>query len=376
MADNLAAESISVSQSPAPETPTSSVLAPWANAGEQQKQPSLREIQEAEARRAAKQEELLQGLRRAQLEKEMAELAKQPQAPAPGLPTSSTWATSEAPAVTPTSTASPWAKAPASKAVASGGSINKKTLQQIQAEEEAIARKKKAALTAAAATAAAIPGATPMPSGGKRYADLASKVASATAPFPGATAWTTVGASGKVKTPAPTPTVAPPVRSVSGTIASATPIIATKTKTPTTATTTTKTTLIAAQKQAQDEFKKWAVSELRPDLDKSIQVDDFVTNLLSLPSDVELVTEAVHMSSRTMDSRHFAEEFVRRRALAEKGKMEAGAMGNSSSETKNGSGWSEVARRAGTGSAGAAGTAAKEEPSAFKVVAKKGKSKK
>jgi len=375
MADTLAAESISVSQSPAPETPTTIALAPWANTVDQQKQPSLREIQEAEARRAAKQEEILQGLRRAQLEKEMAELARQPQSPAPGLPTSSTWATSEAAAATPSSTASPWAKATASKAVASGGSSTKKTLQQIQAEEEAIARKKKAALVAAAASAASLTGAVTVPSGGKRYADLASKAASATAPFPGAAAWTTVGASGKVKTPAPAPAPAP-TRSVSTSTTAATPAVSAKTKASTAAATSAKTTLVAAQKQAQDEFKKWAVAELRPDLDKSIQVDDFVLNLLSLPSDVELVTEAVHMSSRTMDSRHFAEEFVRRRALAEKGKIEAGAMGSASSEAKNGSGWSEVARRAGTGSVGAAGVAVKEEPSAFKVVAKKGKGKK
>lgn len=374
MADTLAAESISVSQSPAPETPTSIALAPWANAVDQQKQPSLREIQEAEARRAAKQEEILQGLRRAQLEKEMAELARQPQSPAPGLPTSSTWATSEA-AATPASTASPWAKATASKAAASSGSSTKKTLQQIQAEEEAIARKKKAALVAAAASAASLTGGVPAPSGGKRYADLASKAASTTAPFPGAAAWTTVGASGKVKTPAPAPAPAP-ARTVSTSTTAATPAVSAKTKASTAAAASAKTTLVAAQKQAQDEFRKWAVAELRPDLDKSIQVDDFVLNLLSLPSDVELVTEAVHMSSRTMDSRHFAEEFVRRRALAEKGKMEAGAMGSTNSEAKNGSGWSEVARRAGTGSAGAAGVAVKEEPSAFKVVAKKGKGKK
>jgi len=376
MADTLAAESISVSQSPAPETPTSAAVAPWANAVEQHKQPSLREIQEAEARRAAKQEELLQGLRRAQLEKEMAELAKQPQAPAPGLPTSSTWATSEAPAAANALTASPWAKATASKAIVSGGSITKRTLQQIQAEEEALARKKKAALAAAAASAANIPGATPIPSGGKRYADLASKAAPASASLSAATAWTTVGASGKVKTPAPTPAATAPVQSGIASTASNIPGTTAKSKTSTTAAASAKMTLVAAQKQAQDEFKKWAIAELRPDLDKSIQVDDFVQNLLSLPSDVELVTEAVHMSSRTMDSRHFAEEFVRRRALAEKGKLEAGAMGSASSEPKNGSGWSEVARRAGTGSAGAAGGAAKEETSAFKIVAKKGKGKK
>jgi len=105
------------------------------NTTEAQKQPSLREIQEAEARRAAKQEEVNQALRRAQLEKEMLELAKQPAAPAPGLPSSSTWAAANEPAVA-TPAAMAWAKPAVSKAVSSG-STAKKTMQQIQAEEEA-----------------------------------------------------------------------------------------------------------------------------------------------------------------------------------------------------------------------------------------------
>jgi len=369
VADALAAESISQSQSPTIETPTSSTLAPWANAVEAQKQPSLREIQEAEARRNAKQEELNRALRQAQLEKEMLELAKQPAAPAPGLPSSSTWATGDA---APAMPAAAWAKPAASKAVSSGDSITKKTMQQIQAEEEALARKKKA-LAAAAAAATVTTGVAPVAIG-KRYADLAGKAAT---PAPGSSAWTTVGASGKVKTPLPTPAAPTPV---ARTVSAATATSGIKPKPATMAAVSAKTTLAAAQHQAQEEFKKWAIVELRPDLDKSIQVDDFVVNLLSLPSDIDLVTEAVHMSSRTMDSRHFAEEFVRRRALAEKGKMEAGAVSVSGESKSGGSGWSEVARKGGV-APGAVGGAQpvkeKEEPSsAYKIVAKKGKGKK
>jgi len=263
VADALAAESISQSQSPTIETPTSSTLAPWANAVEAQKQPSLREIQEAEARRNAKQEELNRALRQAQLEKEMLELAKQPAAPAPGLPSSSTWATGDA---APAMPAAAWAKPTATKTVSSGGSITKKTMQQIQAEEEALARKKKA-LAAAAAAATVSPGIAPV-AVGKRYADLAGKAAT---PAPGSSAWTTVGASGKVKTPLPTP-AAPTTATRTVSAAIATP--GTKPKPATTAAASAKTTLAAAQHQAQEEFKKWAIVELRPDLDKSIQVDD------------------------------------------------------------------------------------------------------
>lgn len=91
------------------------------------------------------------------------------------------------------------------------------------------------------------------------------------------------------------------------------------------------------------------------------------------------------MSSRTVDSRHFAEEFVRRRALAEKGKVAepsantvgVGAGGGSGGQ----GGWSEVAKKGGSGSASAAAAAqgmAKEKGGEeFRVVAaKKGKGRK
>jgi len=81
-----------------------------------------------------------------------------------------------------------------------------------------------------------------------------------------------------------------------------------------------------------------------------------------------------------MDSRHFAEEFVRRRALAEKGKMEAGAVSVGGESKSGGSGWSEVARKGGVAggvSGGAQPMKEKEEASsAYKIVAKKGKGKK
>ena len=96
----------------------------------------------------------------------------------------------------------------------------------------------------------------------------------------------------------------------------------------------------------------------------TILVDDLVANLVSLGSDVEIITEAVHSTSQTMNSRHFAEEFIRRRKLADKGIMDALTTPSpSSSEAKSG-GWSEVAKK---------NPQPKEELNNFKVVAAKKK---
>lgn len=100
-------------------------------------------------------------------------------------------------------------------------------------------------------------------------------------------------------------------------------------------------------------------------------VDDFVQGLLAFPPDTDIIIEAVHSASQTMDSRHFAEEFVRRRGLADKGKVEPSTGGATfftahGNDGKGGGGWSEVARK------GPPPTQ-KEENSAFKIVATKKK---
>lgn len=99
-------------------------------------------------------------------------------------------------------------------------------------------------------------------------------------------------------------------------------------------------------------------------------VDDFVSNLLTFPADLEIVTEAVHSVSQTIDSRHFAEEFIRRRKLADKGIVDSS--GTASPGPVNGSGgWSEVAKK-GSATSQAAAQQAKDDV-AFKVVAAKKK---
>lgn len=250
-ADHLIAEETrSGTQSPAVETPTTSI-APWANqTTEVPKTQSLKEIQEAEAKRAAKAEEIAAAQRRAAYERELAAAqAAQAIPPAPGLPTGATWA-SQSPATSTGSGPSAWG---AAKTVATKSSG--KTLAQIQKEEET--RKQKAALAAAATLAASV-GPAPVAIGGKRYADLAGKSASPASVAAPTGSWTTVGAGGKVKAAA-SPTTAAPGRSVSGvvpTVGKPSPV-------------SRSTTMGTAQMQkltkadALGEFKKWAVSELQ-----------------------------------------------------------------------------------------------------------------
>lgn len=209
VAESLAANSRSQTQTPI-EAPSATSVAPWAReANDMPKGPSLKEIQEAEARNAAQREELAAATRRAQLLAEQERLSQAQVPQAPGLPSSANWASSGSPS-TPTSASSAWNNKGQSTTTSATA---KKTLAQIQKEEEA--RKQRLAAAAAASTAQnAAP--SPPASAGKRYADLASKTVPASASSPAPTgAWTTVGASGKAKAPAAAP-LGP--RSTSGTI--------------------------------------------------------------------------------------------------------------------------------------------------------------
>jgi PERQ amino acid-rich with GYF domain-containing protein len=138
---------------------------------------------------------------------------------------------------------------------------SKKTLQQIQKEEEA---RKQRAVAQAAAAASAFGVVAPAPSAGKRYADLAGKTTPALPSGPGGnSAWTTVGASGKTKAPGGSTPAPPAVRSTSTTIVP--PVV----KKPT----VTRSTTLGGQSgkvNAEEEFRKWAVNELRHDLNKGI----------------------------------------------------------------------------------------------------------
>lgn len=281
VADQLQHESRDLSQTPSVETPSAAV-APWAKEpAEAPKGPSLKEIQEAEAKKAAETEAAAAAARRAAFEKEMeAQAAAAVTQSAGGLPAGASWASGSASSPT-TAAPAAWTKTAQKSAGASA-----KTMAQIQKEEEA--RKRRLAAVVATAQAHAM-SSVANPAGGKSYAHLAGKVTPASSNVNPASnangAWTTVGASGKAKTPAPAPVTAMPgaaaraasvptttlpqqqlpqqqqpqqqqqqqaPRKAPGSRASATNAAAT------------------ASVNAQEEFKKWAVGELRPDLNKNI----------------------------------------------------------------------------------------------------------
>lgn len=107
----------------------------------------------------------------------------------------------------------------------------------------------------------------------------------------------------------------------------------------------------------------------------TILVDDFVQQLLFLPAEAEIISDSVYANSPTLDGRRFAEEFIRRRKLADKGIVDP-VSASAYADQKNGGGWSEVAKKGSSSSSSS--HVNKEEESAnaaFKVVAprKKGK---
>lgn len=248
-------EQFSRSQSATPEVVQPPPMAPWAKdmGNDGPKGPSLKEIQEAEARKAAKAEEHAAAIRKAAMEHEDAlqrerERVAAAAANAAALPASSTWGHGS-----PASTGTPWAKPSASKGVSTGPVASPgpkgKTLAEIQREEEV---RKQKARDIAIQTGAPLPGS-------KSFVSLAAKATNnatgpgAMAPPPGA-GWATVGAGGKVKSPASpaTPTrasVPAPVKPAVLPAAKANPK-------PTMALSQTSTA------SAIDEFNKWVQREL------------------------------------------------------------------------------------------------------------------
>ena len=370
VADNLVPEPRSETQTPV-ETPSTS-LAPWAQQpAEGLRGPSLKEIQEAEAKKAAEAEALAAEVRRIAAEQERIAAANLPP-PAPGLPLSSTWGQTSSPG-TPTTASAPsaWGSKPAVKQVASN--TGKKTLAQIQKEEEA---RKKRQVAAVAATAAQAQN-TAVGIQGTRYADLAGKSATASSPTtvpsvnPSTAAWTTVGSGGKAKAPAGAPAtiVATPQPGLARAVSGSAPA-----KKPSLTTAKSSTGLSADKQHAEAEFRKWLRGQLSKNLNRGIEVDDFVNTLVSLPAEPELIADSVYSASQLLDGRRIAEEFVKRKKLAEKGiVVENGSAGGDGAKT--GAGWNEVAKKGpekveqGNG----VGAGRREE---FKVVSGKKKGKK
>jgi len=270
------------------------------------------------------------------------------------LPSGATWASAQSPAGSTGSAPSVWGAKTAPKPVG-------KTLQQIQKEEEA--KKQRTVVTASVASIIGTASPT-IASSGKRYADLAGKnVSPAPAAMPGG-GWNTVGAGGKVKSLPPIPT-APAGRSVSGGVATA----QAPKPTPMRSTTLGSAQISKMTKaDALEEFKKWAIADLqRGQLESGIEATSLLETLLAIGSDVEVLTEVVHSSSQTIDSRHFAEEFVRRKKQADKGIVEPSSTASPSSAKSAENAWSAVAKK------GQPPVASQEQ--AFKLAKTKGRRK-
>ncbi|KAF5025931.1 hypothetical protein F66182_1966 [Fusarium sp. NRRL 66182] len=327
-------------------------LAPWAkdHGAEAHKGPSLKEIQEAEARKAAKAEEAAAAQRKAILEQEAAALREREKSAAvsnAGLPATSTWGHGS-----PAPSASPWSKPgppkTASTSTPSTSAASKKTLAEIQREEEL--RKQKASQTSTQSG-------TPT-SVSKSYANLAGKpgqsiltnaaaaaaaAAATNAPPPSGSGWATVGAGGKVKAPTGPSSQA---RSVSA--ANIKPITS-----PVKAASKPASSgngKAESGNTAMDEFNKWVGRELSRGITGVNDIASFQAALDVLPLDTSLIADAIYASSTTMDGRHFAEEFVRRKKLAERGIVEK----QPDNKGGNGGGWSEVAKKGSSGSGAAA----------------------
>lgn len=76
-----------------------------------------------------------------------------------------------------------------------------------------------------------------------------------------------------------------------------------------------------------------------------VPAPEFVEALSSLGSDIEILTEAVHQVAKTIDSRHFAEEFVRRKKQADKGVVEPMGTAIPVNKQATGNEWSAVAKK-------------------------------
>ncbi|KAK9483012.1 hypothetical protein V1527DRAFT_301904 [Lipomyces starkeyi] len=368
----LGGESVSPSATPSPTAHTSVPIAPWAKSATEKKTKtqSLKEIEEREARVKQLQEQRVQQQQQRLLQRKAAEidltngnvvtddLSGNSGSIPPGLPRSATWAkTVNVPSV-------------------------KKTLAQIQKEEED-ARQRKTAT--AVANSNAVPGV--LTAQGRKYAEItSSKPGTPVSVSRGTTAtvnsfsggaWTTIGPGGK-KAGTATSTTTAPMTTIRRTVS--TPV--------STATVSRKTGVVKSSVSA-DEFFKWCRSTLQS-VNSGVNAEELLTMLLSLPlagpETVEIIADTVYANSTTMDGRRFAEEFVKRRKAVE-GNTEvlvalAHATGDgavkSKTDDKASEGWNEVLVKGNAKAlktASTPGGANEGWNSAFKVVGTKKKGK-
>ncbi|KAG5646055.1 hypothetical protein DXG03_004478 [Asterophora parasitica] len=293
-----------------PSPPPPAPKAAWSKEEEKTKPSgvsvSLRDIQEAEAKKA-------EARKVAEREKERASRAAapvidtmegaQPFTAPWGLPTSQAGARASAPAKESPSSASPatppvWTTAPKPAAT-------KKTMKEIQEEEE---KRKKNANKETAASAAR-----------RAYADTTQKVAPPPSTSQGA--WTTVGPSGKANavTAPPRPVITPSSSSLNVPSSSAR-TNGNAVPRPVSVSPVVKAAPLARNDEPvppSHEFVKWLSGSLKG-LNSSVNVEEIMQMLLSFsmdpdPSTVELISELIYANSTTLDGRRFAAEFISKR---------------------------------------------------------------
>ncbi|KIS69527.1 uncharacterized protein UMAG_02066 [Mycosarcoma maydis] len=357
--------------------------APWAAAKDEAPQPtgpSLREIQEAEAKRA-------EAKRAAEKAAARARMAASPSA-VEDLPTTLSWGLASAPASASKNVsnsaatssgsganeAAPAAPAPFAPAWNAGKTAPKKTLMEIQEEERKRAEKLKAQQSAQAIALR------------KGYADSASRSTSASnlhgsvvgssTNAGGGGAWSVVGASGKSSAPStpsggasagsagygtstgsPLTTRAPTASRATSSVATSSagsawsvvgarasnapaspsplPSPASRISASTSSMPASKPTRLSTDPNAPSpEFIKYCKDNLQG---LTIKTDDFIDMLLQFPLDpsgdvIEIIADTVYANSSTLDGRRFANDFVTKRKMDVQGRGAVartnGAIGN------------------------------------------------
>ncbi|KAM3582122.1 kinesin-like protein [Umbelopsis sp. WA50703] len=284
---------------------------PWSLSDEAPKGLSLREIQELEAKEFES---------RKNLEKQSAADMLDQSSPQFSTPSTMSWGVvspiKHRPA-TPsgTSNAAPWASTTAPK----------KTLREIQMEEEEEARKAKAAQQQAASLASAVSQAANTSHGsaanssGKGYAGIVGNTGIRS--HTPTSSWTTVTSSRTTK--APTSSTSSSTRSPWDTVGAPKQQASAVNNTSASSTATLKAAT-GDKKGPSEDFYRWCRQALKG-LDSNVDSEDFMQMLVAFPLDnssVEIIQDMIYANSTSLDGRRFADEFMKRRKADLAGKLD------------------------------------------------------
>ncbi|KIJ68628.1 hypothetical protein HYDPIDRAFT_179700 [Hydnomerulius pinastri MD-312] len=310
------APAITKSPSPAPIVPAAPPKPAWATEDDSKKSKasgvtmSMRDIQEAEtkkaeARKAAEKER--ERLARANAAAASAAEETQPFTASWGLPTSQAGARSAvSPKETSTTSPTPGASGAPVWTNATPAPAAKKTMKEIQEEEE---RRKKLGVKESVASAAAR----------RAYAETTFKVTPSVQATGGA--WTTVGSGGKAPAAAPPRPAITPSTSTATVAAAAAPRVNGTAARPAV---TTVAKVVAPRVEdfpitPSHDFLKW-LSESLKGLNNSVNLEEMTSMLLSFPLDpdpstIEIISDLIYANSTTLDGRRFASEYVNKRKV-------------------------------------------------------------